>query len=458
MTIQFRRATRARTYLRLALCGPAGSGKSYTGLRVATGLLDPGQRLAVVDTEHGSAELYADAPNPDGGQFDFDVVRLDLAHGKFSADNYIAALSAAKKAGYPVVLVDSLSHAWAGEGGILDQVDNSAAKSARGGEGNKFAAWRGGTKSQNELVDALLSYPGHVVCTLRSKVEFVLEEVNGKKVPRKVGMATVQRDGVDYEFTVVGDLDVDTHRLVVTKSRCSAIADRTFARPGRDLALELKRWLDEGSSAEPPPKAGGEREKGRGGEREDDHLRDGMTRDDSDDPEDDPGDRAGATGSRREEAAAPPRPTDAQIAERLERAGLTRDEADWYSVTYSKAGVPLAKLGDEELARGLGWLTSAQGVERVRTQVNEVRKAFQAAWFAKWTLMYPEPRKKDGATDEQIAQAEEVSTKARRDLFRAWYGVESVHEISIRTLLKGERGLEWVRHVPPNEFESAVRS
>lgn len=435
MTIQFRRATRARTYLRLALCGPAGSGKSFTGLRVATGLLDPGQRLAVIDTEHGSAELYADAENPDGGRFDFDVVRLDLANGKFSADNYIAALRAAADERYPVVLVDSLSHAWAGEGGILDQVDNTAAKSARGGEGNKFAAWRGGTKSQNELVDALLSYPGHLVCTLRSKVEFVLEEVNGKKVPRKVGMATVQRDGVDYEFTVVGDLDVDTHRLSVTKSRCSAIADRSFARPGRDLALELKRWLDQGEAPAPA-----QREEPRRVEP----AREQAPPEDRDHVRTPPEDRE-------------PRLTDEQIAERLAAAGLTRDEADWYSVTYAKAGVPLSKLDDEQLGKAVAWFGTAQAVERVRERVGEVRRAFQSAWFAKWTLIYPEPRKKDGATDEQIARAEEVSTAARKRVFSVWYGVDSVHQIPLRPLLKGERNLEWLRHVPPNEFEAAIR-
>jgi hypothetical protein len=250
----FHKATRKQALLRLALCGPAGSGKSYTGLRIATGLLGPGERLAVLDTEHGSAELYADEPNPDGGAFDFDTVRLDQLPGRFSAENYVKCLRSAAEAGYRVVLVDSLSHAWAGEGGVLDYVDNVAARGGRGGEGNKFSAWRQGTKAQNELVDALLSYPGHVICTLRTKVEYVLEQVNGRATIRKVGMASIQRDGVDYEFTVVGDLDVDTHRLIVTKSRCSTVADRTFLKAGADLARELRTWLDNGEAppAEPP--------------------------------------------------------------------------------------------------------------------------------------------------------------------------------------------------------------
>lgn len=267
----FKKATRRRAYLRLALCGPAGSGKSFTGLRVAMGLLDPGQRLAVIDTEHGSAELYADEPNPDGGRFDFDCIRLDLQPGKFSPENYIRALRAAADNRYPVILVDSLSHAWAGEGGVLDLVDNVAARGGRGGEGNKFAAWRHGSKAQNELVDTLLSYPGQVIVTLRTKVEYVLEtDEKGRKVPRKVGMASVQRDGVDYEFTVIGDIDVDTHRLYITKSRCSAVADRNYLKAGADLARELRDWLERGDEPDRPAPARQRGEEGPPDEGDDD--------------------------------------------------------------------------------------------------------------------------------------------------------------------------------------------
>jgi hypothetical protein len=118
-----------------------------------------------------------------------------------------------------------------------------------GGNGNSFAAWRDVTPHHNRMVEAILSYPGHVVVTMRSKMEYVLEEgPGGKKVPRKVGMAPVQRDGLEYEFTVVGDMDTD-HNLIVTKSRCSSLADKVINRPGADMAKTLVAWLNDGAPA-----------------------------------------------------------------------------------------------------------------------------------------------------------------------------------------------------------------
>lgn len=247
----FQKATRTKARLRMALLGPAGSGKTYTALRIAAPLAEGG-RIAVLDTEHGSASLYADEENPDGGRFDFDVVRLDEWPGKFSVENYIRAIEGAGKAGYPVLVVDSLSHAWAGEGGLLSFVDEAAAKS----RGNSYVAWREATPLHNQLVDALLSYPGHVVVTMRTKVEYVMEtNSKGKQEPKKIGMQPIQRDGLDYEFTVVGDLDLDHHKLVITKSRCSAVAGKVYTKAGGDVARVLLTWLNQGAD-EPvaPPK------------------------------------------------------------------------------------------------------------------------------------------------------------------------------------------------------------
>jgi len=235
--MQFKKATRARARLRLALVGPSGSGKTMTGLRIACAIAKArGGRLAVIDTERGSASKYVDAARG----LDFDTLEL----GWFSPAEYVHALAAAAKAGYPAVLIDSLSHAWMGKGGALEMVDVAAKKSK---SGSSFNAWREVTPEHNMLVDALIQYPGDLIATIRAKTEYVLEEGgNGKKgTPRKVGMAPVQRDGLEYEFDVVADLDLE-HNFVPSKSRCSAIVDRVWRRAGEEVAAELLRWLDDG--------------------------------------------------------------------------------------------------------------------------------------------------------------------------------------------------------------------
>lgn len=188
----FTKAAKRRARLRLAFVGPSGSGKTMSALRVATGI---GGRIALIDTERGSASLYAD-------KFNFDVLELSPP---YHPAKYIEALREAQQAGYELVIIDSLSHAWAGEGGVLEQVDNAKAG------GNNFTAWGPATKLQNKLVSAILDYPGQILVTLRAKQEYAIEKDprTGKNVPRKLGLGPVQRDGVEYEFGTVLDIGMD---------------------------------------------------------------------------------------------------------------------------------------------------------------------------------------------------------------------------------------------------------
>ncbi|MEO0601412.1 MAG: AAA family ATPase [Myxococcota bacterium] len=246
----FQKARRTDSRLRLALLGPAGSGKTFTALRIAHGMIQSGERVAVIDTEHASSTLYAGEDNPDGGPFDFDV--LDLAAmpggGRYSVEKYLTAIKGAAQSGYPVLIIDSLSHAWAGEGGLLDFVHE---RSLRSKSKNSFTGWRDATPLHNRLVEAILGYPGHVIATLRTKVQWVVEkDEKGQSVPRKVGLQPIQREGLDYEFTVVADVDPETHTMVVTKTRCAALADRSFPKAGADVAAVLSNWLD-GAEAAP---------------------------------------------------------------------------------------------------------------------------------------------------------------------------------------------------------------
>ncbi|MCL6557294.1 MAG: AAA family ATPase, partial [Firmicutes bacterium] len=222
----FRKAQRKRAKLRLGIAGPAGSGKTYSALEIAFGI---GGKVAVIDTERSSAELYAHLG-------DYDVCVLEPP---FTPKKYIDAIREAENAGYDVIIIDSLSHAWAGIGGILDMHDAAAAK-----EKNSYTAWRHVTPIHNELVDTMLQSKCHVIATMRSKQEYAQVTDGGKARVQKVGMAPVQRDGMEYEFTVFIDLD-QTHAAVATKDRTSLFDGITF-RPTRETGKKLLEWLNAG--------------------------------------------------------------------------------------------------------------------------------------------------------------------------------------------------------------------
>jgi AAA domain len=234
--MQFQKAVKRDAKLRLALSGPAGSGKTYSLLSLATELGGP---IAYVDTEHGSASKYADL-------FTFDVIEPE----EFDPRKLIETIQAAVDGGYRVICIDSLSHYWMGKGGELEMVD-AAAKRV---QGNSFAAWKHVTPVHNQLVDTIISAQIHVLVSMRTKTEWVVEkdERTGKNAPRKVGLQPVMRDGIEFEFDVCGDLDQD-NTLTVTKSRCPELTGKAIPRPGKDMAQTLKRWLTAAPQHDKPP-------------------------------------------------------------------------------------------------------------------------------------------------------------------------------------------------------------
>lgn len=236
MSLSFQRASKKSARLRMALIGVAGSGKTYTALSIAQHL---GKRVAVLDTERGSASKYSD-------MFEFDVLEPE----NFNPKTYIDAIEAAAEAGYDVIILDSLSHAWTGQGGALDMVDKAARRSQ---SNNTFGAWRDVTPLHNAMVDAMIGAKIHIIATMRAKTEYVQEkDKNGRTTVRKVGMAPVQRDGLEYEFDVVADLDQDNN-LIVGKTRCPAIAGMVVNKAGREVATKLNAWLSDGGSPEGTP-------------------------------------------------------------------------------------------------------------------------------------------------------------------------------------------------------------
>jgi hypothetical protein len=232
--MMFQKAERKRSKLRLALCGPSGSGKTYSALLIAQGLA-PGGRIAFVDTERGSGELYADVAG-------FDVATIAPP---FEPAKYIAGIEAAERAGYEVLIIDSLSHAWAGEGGILDMHDKATLASR---SQNSFTAWREVTPQHNALVDAILCADLHILATMRTKTAYDVDD-GGKKKPIKIGMAPVQRDGLEYEFTVVLDLSIEGHVATAAKDR-TRLFDGKHWVPGVHTGERLRAWLEGSAPAQ----------------------------------------------------------------------------------------------------------------------------------------------------------------------------------------------------------------
>jgi len=226
--VEFRTAQRERAKLRLGIAGPSGSGKTYSALLIASGLTS-WDKIAVIDSENGSADLYAQL----GG---YSVLDLEAP---YDPDKYVEAIKIAENAGFKVLVIDSLSHAWAGEGGILDQQGKAADSKYKG---NSWAAWREFTPKHNALIEAILKSSCHIIATLRSKTEYAQVTEGGKPVVKKLGMAPIQRDGLEYEFTAFIDLSVE-HTATASKDR-TGIFDGRYFKPDSNTGIKLLSWLN----------------------------------------------------------------------------------------------------------------------------------------------------------------------------------------------------------------------
>jgi hypothetical protein len=241
--MSFVKAVRKQAKLRLALTGPSGSGKTYSALLLAKGF---GGKVAVIDTEHGSASLYCHL-------LDFDVMELTAP---YSPERYIAAIKDAEDAGYDVLVIDSISHEWNGTGGML-QINEQVAKAKF--QGNTWAAWSESDPRHRKFIDAMLQSNMHVIVTMRSKTETAQskDERTGKSKVQQLGMKAEQRDGIIYEFTTVLDIVHGEHYATATKDRTGVfIGDPQVIT--QDTTKSLLAWLATGVEVlpndSPPPK------------------------------------------------------------------------------------------------------------------------------------------------------------------------------------------------------------
>jgi hypothetical protein len=229
--VEIRKAERKKAKLRLGIAAPSGAGKTYSALLLAFGL---GGKVGLIDTEHGSGDLYAHLG-------EYDIISIEAP---YTVNKYVQAIKAFEAAGYSTIIIDSLSHAWAGDGGLLDKQGKMADRGT-----NSFAAWRTITPEHNALVDAMLSSPCHIIATMRAKQEYVLEtNAKGKQEPKKVGMAPVQREGMEYEFTVM--LDVDMHHIASASKDRTSLFDGQFIKITPDTGRMLLEWLEMGVAPE----------------------------------------------------------------------------------------------------------------------------------------------------------------------------------------------------------------
>jgi len=219
------KAKRKNAKLKMALQGPSGSGKTYTSLLLAYGLCKDWNKVAVIDTENHSSDLYADL-----GEFNV----LPLIE-PYTPEKYLEAISICEMEGMEVIIVDSLSHEWDGTGGILDIHGNMA--------GNSFTNWSKLTPRHNDFVSGIIQSTCHIIGTIRTKQDYVLSEKNGKMVPEKVGLKGVMRDGIDYEFTLVFDIDIK-HQATASKDRTGLFADKPQKTLNVLDGMLLKSWCE----------------------------------------------------------------------------------------------------------------------------------------------------------------------------------------------------------------------
>lgn len=227
--MQLRKSERKKAKIKMALQGSAGSGKTYSSLLLAQGITNKDfSKIAIIDTENGSADLYAHLG-------DYNVLTLQPP---YTPEKYIEAIELCEKEGMEVIIIDSISHAW-------DELLDFHSKLA----GNSFANWAKVTPRQKAFTDKILQCKAHVIATMRTKQDYVLNQKDGKYVPEKVGLKAVQRDGLDYEFTLVFDIDIK-HFAVSSKDRTGLFMGRPEFIINSGTGRRILEWCNSGVNDE----------------------------------------------------------------------------------------------------------------------------------------------------------------------------------------------------------------
>lgn len=228
--MQIRKAQRASAKARITLAGPSKSGKSYGALLLASGM---GKKIGLIDTENGQGEIYSD-------EFEYDVISL---RPPYTVQSYIDAINMFDKNGYDVIIVDSLSHAWFAEGGLLEKTDQAAQQSK---SNNTYFAWRASTEDYNKLIQAIQNSDAHIVGTMRTKTEYALESADGKVAPKKIGLKPIMRADFEYEFTINIDVDLKHNVSVQSRAGKTLALELTYKELTPAIGKQIADWFGEG--------------------------------------------------------------------------------------------------------------------------------------------------------------------------------------------------------------------
>lgn len=220
--LNFRKAARGKAKIKIGLQGSSGSGKSFSSLLLAFGLVGDWSKIAVIDSENNSADLYAHLG-------DYNVVPISAP---YTPEKYVEAINLCLQEGMEAVVIDSISHEWEY---LVDHHSNMP--------GNSFQNWGKITPRHNSFINSILQSPIHVIATIRSKQDYVLSEKNGKMVPEKVGLKGVTRDGVDYEMTIVFDID-SRHQARASKDRTNLFVEKPEFQITSETGIAIRNWCN----------------------------------------------------------------------------------------------------------------------------------------------------------------------------------------------------------------------
>lgn len=237
MSIQLRKAERSQAKLRIGVSAPSGGGKTYSALLMASGMTD-WNKIAVIDTENGRGDIYSDLG-------DYNIITLEAP---FSPERYIEAIKSCEEAGMEVIIIDSISHEWEGQGGCLEI--NEALANAKY-RGNTWSAWNETTPRHRKFIEAIISSTAHVITTVRNKVDTIMTE--DKKV-KKVGIKEITREGFEYEITVNFNIDRDTHKALPSKDNTRLFEGKDPFIITAETGKALIDWMKSGKKVKPVKK------------------------------------------------------------------------------------------------------------------------------------------------------------------------------------------------------------
>lgn len=233
------KAKREKVYLKMLLTGASGSGKTMSALELATGIYKKcgGEGICFIGTEGDRDKLYAEMKSPHGNyNYDYDLLQLT----KCSTDSFIAGIDEALKAGYKCIIIDSITAEWKWLNDTHDKMP-----------GNSFTNWGKLKPKHRELIDKILTAPAHIICCARGKDEWLLEDKNGKQVPKKVGLGSQTDKDISYEMMLSFQLEQDTHIAHADKDNTNIWGSLKYKMLTAEDGEVLYDWCDTGAVPEP---------------------------------------------------------------------------------------------------------------------------------------------------------------------------------------------------------------